>query len=140
MAGGRPQVRGAGHRRPEGGHRCEGPGMNIRWKADGLSHGDDSETGRHETTIRRRSARLVLYGDVHPVEPVLQVSALAQDHGSRPFHKLTHFVKRGRGETPVAQVLSQPGGTLVPKRLGTVEISGTHCLSYEIEGKLAHDS
>ena len=75
---------------------------------------------------------------LQPVELVPQVGALAQDHGSRPFHELANFRQAGGGETPVAQFLRQPGGALVPEKLGPVKFSGIHGVANGFKGRLLH--
>ena len=75
---------------------------------------------------------------LHPVELVLQVGALAEDHGSRPFHELADFRQAGGGETPVAQFLRQPGGAPVPEKLGPVIFSGIHGVANGFKGMLLH--
>ena len=99
--------------------------------AHGLSHwlAAGLEAGRHETRSARRNRKLVFARNMQAVEPVLQMGARAQDHGSRPFHQLTHFGQTGRGETCVAQLLGQPGGALHPQELGPDKFSGTYSLA-----------
>src|ERR1035437_3913834 len=58
-----------------------------------------SEGGRHKARTARCNRNLVFSRDVQVVELVQQTGALAQDYGSRPFHKFTHFGKPGGGET-----------------------------------------
>ena len=66
------------------------------------------------------------------------MGALAQNHGSRPFHKLAHFRQAGGGETPAAQFLGQSGGALVPEKLGPVKFSGIYRMANGFKGKVWH--
>src|ERR1035437_8159061 len=96
------------------------------------------EPGLHETTSGRRNARLVFARDVQTVEPVQQMGARAQDHGARPFHKLTNFGKPGFGETSAAQFLGQSGGAPLPQELGPRKLAAVYSLANGFKRNLVH--
>lgn len=115
----------------------------VRWDGVSVARGAGSEVGCHDPMKFVRDGHPVFGGEVQlglqPVELGLQMSALAQDDGPRPFHQFAHFRQPGFRQTSTAQFRSECGRALVPQKLGPCEFSRAYCLANGFKREFWHE-